>query len=120
MIRSIRSRIAMHPRCMRLGCAVRSLLFGAVLSWAPLVSGAQSPVSFHGDIRPLLNAHCLKCHGGVKEAANLNLGFRDSAFKGGKSGLPAIVPGRPEASELIARLKTTDEDDRMPKQAEPL
>jgi len=81
---------------------------------------AESTIRFNEDIRPLLNANCAKCHGGVKEAGGLDLLFRDLALKGGKSGLPAIVPGKSEESELIARLTTADEDDRMPKKADPL
>ena len=81
---------------------------------------SELPVSFNKEIRPLLNVHCVKCHGGVKEAGKLHLLFREEALKGGKSGIPAIVPGKPEESELIARLTTTNEDDRMPKKAEPL
>src|SRR6266478_2341486 len=100
--------------------ALRSLTFaGAALGFS-LCSGAEKPVSFNQEIRPLLNAHCVKCHGGVKETGQLNLLFRDAALKGGKSGRPAVVPGKPEASELIARLTTTDEDERMPKKAGPL
>ncbi len=83
-------------------------------------SGAERPVSFNRDIRPLLSENCLKCHGGVKEAGKLNLQFLDRALKGGGSGLPAIVPVKPEASELIKRLVTKDEDDRMPKKGPPL
>ena len=64
---------------------------------------AAEPVSFNRQIRPILSENCVKCHGGVKEAAGLNLLFRDSALKGGKSGLPAIVPGQPDKSELIAK-----------------
>src|SRR6185503_7697884 len=120
MLDSIRSYFAMHVRCRRLSPAFIWLTLSAVLWPAAWMSGAESPVRFNEEIRPLLNVHCMKCHGGVKEAGKLHLGFRDSAFKGGKSGLPAIVPGKPEASELIARLTTSDEDDRMPKKAEPL
>ncbi|MFO1513674.1 MAG: PSD1 and planctomycete cytochrome C domain-containing protein [Verrucomicrobiota bacterium] len=83
-------------------------------------ASAEATVSFNEQIRPLLNAHCVKCHGGVKEAGNLNLLFRDSALKGGKSGLPTIVPGKPQESELIARLTTTNEDDRMPQKGDSL
>ena len=97
-----------------------------LLPWAmgmvqPALSGpAASTVSFNEQIRPLLNARCVKCHGGVKEAGGMNLLFRESALKGGKSGLPAIVPGKPEESELVKRVTTSDEDDRMPKKGEPL
>jgi hypothetical protein len=101
----------------------RSLL---IVSFAVFASGfvrsahAEKPISFNEQVRPLLNAQCIKCHGGVKEAGNLHLLFRDSALKGGKSGRPAIVPGKPKESEMIARLTTEDEDERMPKKAAPL
>jgi mono/diheme cytochrome c family protein len=83
-------------------------------------SAADKPVNFNQQVRPLLNAHCVKCHGGVKETGKLNLLFRDAALKGGNSETPAIVPGKPEESELIKRLTTDDEDERMPKKADPL
>jgi hypothetical protein len=79
-----------------------------------------NPVSFNRQIRPILSERCIKCHGGVKEAGGLNLQFREWALKGGKSGTPAIVPGDPGKSELMARLTTKDEDDRMPKKSAPL
>src|SRR5215475_11528866 len=92
------------------------------ITLALFVSGsrAEKPIQFNEQIRPLLNAHCVKCHGGVKEAGGMNLLFRDSALKGGKSGIPAIIPGKPEESELMKRVTTTDEDDRMPKKSQPL
>ena len=96
------------------------LIVSGLATSDPLRAGADEPVHFNDQIRPLLNAHCVKCHGGVKEAGNLLLLLRDSALKGGKSGLPAIVPGKPEQSEVIARITTQDQDDRMPKKAEPL
>lgn len=79
-----------------------------------------APISFNQQIRPLLAEHCLKCHSGVKEAGGLNLQFREQALQGGKSDLPAIVPGQPDKSEFIVRLTTDDDDDRMPKKADPL
>ncbi len=36
------------------------------------------------------------------------------------SGAAAIVPGKPKASELITRVSSGDEDQRMPQQADPL
>src|SRR5262245_50403879 len=99
---------------------MRMLAFALFVLGALTSASAEKPIQFNEQIRPLLNAQCLKCHGGVKEAGNLHLLFRDSALKGGKSGRPAIVPGKPERSEMIARLTTGDEDERMPKKADPL
>lgn len=84
------------------------------------VAARAGAVSFSHDIRPLLAENCLKCHGGVKEAGKLNLQFRDRALTGGASKLPAIVPGHPETSELMKRLTSTDDDERMPKKLAPL
>lgn len=94
--------------------AISSLLAAGALSAAP------PPVDFNRDIRPILNQHCLRCHGGVKKAGALSLLFRTEALKAGKSGRPAIVPGDPAHSEFIARVRTGDPDDRMPKEGEPL
>ena len=73
-------------------------------------------VNFNREIRPILSEHCLTCHGQDEKGrkASLRLDDRDAALKGGKSGKPAIAPGRPEGSELIARITTHDADDVMP------
>src|SRR3989442_1803996 len=102
-----RSMSALHPLLL--------LSLALFTTSSPLYAQAEKPVNFNQQIRPLLNANCVKCHGGVKETGKLNLLFHDSALKGGKSGRPAVVPGKPEESEMIARITTQDEDERMPK-----
>ena len=79
-----------------------------------------SDVDFNADIRPILNDRCVLCHGGVKAHAELNLKFRDRALLGGESGLPAVVPGDANASELIKKVSHADPSDRMPKDEAPL
>jgi hypothetical protein len=88
----------------------------ALVPWAD----AAPPVEFNREIRPILNAHCFKCHGGVKEAGDLNLQFREQALKAGETGEIAIAPGQPEASAVIDRITTHDVTDRMPKKEPPL
>jgi hypothetical protein len=83
-------------------------------------SAAPPAVDFNRDIRPLLNTHCLRCHGGVKQAGDLSLLFRIEALKAGKSGHPAIVPGDPARSEFMARVRHADPEERMPQEAAPL
>ncbi len=84
----------------------------------PTAQGA--PVQFNRDIRPILNGHCVKCHGGVKEAGKLNLQFREQALRAGETGEIAVVPGKPEESAFMDRLTTDDKMDRMPKKEAPL
>src|SRR6266404_923079 len=71
---------------------------------------------FNREIRPILTENCYKCHGpddGGRKA-KLRFDLREAALKPAKSGKIAIVPGAPEKSEMIARVTTTDDDDRMP------
>ncbi|MDB6006837.1 MAG: Planctomycete cytochrome, partial [Prosthecobacter sp.] len=77
---------------------------------------AAFSVDFNRDVRPVLAQHCFKCHG-MDEAGRkgkLRLDLRDSAIGQGKSGELAIVPGKPDASEVIKRVFSTDEDEVMP------
>jgi cytochrome c553 len=67
---------------------------------------------FHGKILPLLRENCFRCHG-EKEKGGLKLNSRERL-------LDAVVPGAPLKSELIARLRSHDEDERMPPTGDPL
>ena len=71
-------------------------------------------ISFNQDIRPILIENCTTCHGGVKQAGEVSFIYRQQALGKGKSGKTIIVPGKPEQSELIHRITTSDPDDRMP------
>jgi len=82
-------------------------------SWPCLAA----PVDFTRDVQPLLNKHCVECHGGVKQKGRLMLTNRTRALQGGKSGKPLLVAGRPEESELYRRLTHHDPDERMPPEA---
>jgi hypothetical protein len=77
-------------------------------------AGADSPVDFNRDIRPLFNRHCVACHGGVKRAGGLSLLDPARAMGETESGAQAIVPGAPEQSELWLRISSDDESIRMP------
>jgi len=82
---------------------------------------AQGPeVDFNADIRPILNERCVNCHGGIRRQGDLNLLFRSEALAAAESGLSAIVPGDPGASELLRRVSHTDPEQRMPQEDEPL
>ena len=67
---------------------------------------------FEAHVRPLLVEHCHKCHGPDQQQAGLRLDSRESALLGGENG-PAITPGNPETSRLIAGVRY-DGDSQMP------
>jgi hypothetical protein len=71
-------------------------------------------VSFNEHIRPIFAKHCVSCHGGVKQASGLSLVYRDSAVGECDSGLAPIVPGKPEESYLLDRVREAEPDMRMP------
>ena len=80
------------------------------------MAGAAEKISFNRQIRPLLSDQCFACHGpdANKRKSKLRLDVREEALKPAKSGELAIVPGKPDESELVARIFTTEEDDLMP------
>ena len=73
-----------------------------------------APVDFSREIEPILIKRCSECHGPDKQKSNLRLDSRAAATQAGKSGHVALVPGRPEESELIKRVTTADPEDVMP------
>ncbi len=70
---------------------------------------------FHKEVLPVLRDECFRCHGD-KMKGGLRLNSRAAALLAGESEKPAVVPGHADASELIARVLTSDEDERMPPQ----
>ena len=78
--------------------------------------GPEKEVDFNTDIKPILNKHCISCHGGVKKNGGFSLLFEEEALAATESGHPAIVPGSASASELIKRLTHADPELRMPYQ----
>src|SRR5215472_2910899 len=81
---------------------------------------SRDRVDFSRDIRPIFNQNCVACHGGVRQKNGVSFIFRDEALGRGKSGRPTIVPGDPDASELIRRVTSKDPDQRMPYHAPAL
>lgn len=77
---------------------------------------AEEPVSFNRDIRPILSDTCYACHGPDMNAlqAGLRLDIREVALAPADSGERAIVPGDPEASELLRRVLSDDDGEKMP------
>ncbi len=102
------------------------LILGAAVACSrgpqiPLLSRFSSkPVDFSRDVRPILNQNCVSCHGGVRQKNGVSFIFREEALGTGKSGRRTIVPGDPDASELIARITSKDPETRMPYHAPPL
>ena len=76
------------------------------------VRASAADVDFSRDVRPILARHCFKCHGpdeGQRQA-ELRLDDRKIAIGPAESGERAIVPGEPDASELVRRISSDEAD----------
>ncbi|MEM8678981.1 MAG: PSD1 and planctomycete cytochrome C domain-containing protein [Planctomycetota bacterium] len=83
---------------------IPALIFTGCFS---MVTAAQDRVSFAEQIRPLLNRHCVACHGGVKQAAGVSFVYADGLQQ-------LIAPGDAAASYLIERVTDPNPTSRMP------
>src|SRR5436305_12626709 len=88
----------------------RSLLICFAALLFPSAAPAQSKIDFNRDIRPILSDKCFACHGPdtTKLKGKLRLDVRDVAIKQG-----AIVPGKPDESELGKRIGAADPNQVM-------
>ncbi len=70
---------------------------------------------FEKKIRPVLVDNCYSCHSHTAKEleGGLHLDTRAGMLKGGDSG-PAIVPGKPEASNLLKALRYGEDFAQMP------
>jgi cytochrome c553 len=87
----------------------------AILCLVPLACAGAAEVSFDRDVRPILAEHCFACHGpdAAAREADLRLDTRDGAIAD-MAGTRAVVPGNVGASELVTRIRSTDDDVIMP------
>ncbi len=78
---------------------------------APGARATEPELAYNADVRPILFDNCLACHGpdSASRKADLRLDKREVAVDMG-----AIVPGDPDASEMIRRITSDDESERMP------
>ena len=86
-----------------------NVMLGALLLL--LVQADPAPPDFTRDVRPILSNVCFKCHGpdDKKRGGKLRLDDRAAAIKKG-----ALQPGKPDSSELLQRIFSTDPDQMMP------
>jgi mono/diheme cytochrome c family protein len=71
-------------------------------------------------VKPILETRCYGCHGAAKQESAFRLDVKALAFKGGKTGRPAIVPGAALESELVRRITLPHSDrDAMPPEGKP-
>jgi len=83
-------------------------------------AAAPAPVSFIKEIAPIFVRKCQACHGASEPKGEYQLSTFELAMKEGASASPSITAGKPDESELLRLISSTDKDDRMPKDSDPL
>ena len=80
-------------------------------TWFGAAGAAAEPgeIDFNRDIRSILADTCFECHGPDKESREGELRLDTEA-----GALKVITPGDPDQSELVARLFSSDPEERMP------
>ncbi len=82
-------------------------------------AAAPQRLNFNRDIRPILSNKCFACHG--PDSQNRDAGYRLDTSEGAFAdlgGYAGIVPGDPDASELVLRITNDDVDMRMPPESQ--
>ncbi|HCN28162.1 MAG TPA: hypothetical protein DIT64_05165 [Verrucomicrobiales bacterium] len=100
------------PRFMK--SAIPAILI--IVACHPSFAADEGIAFFEQKIRPVLIEHCYSCHSAEakKLKGNLYLDSKAGWEKGGDSGEPAIIPGKPEESIFIRTIQHLEEDLEMP------
>lgn len=111
----------------RIACAPISLRWMRWMSFAMLLSlgfpsrifsqelapASTAEIRFVEDVQPILDTHCVECHGASKQTSDLRLDLRSAILKG--SGNGAVIQIHKSAeSRLIEVVAGLDPDYRMP------
>jgi hypothetical protein len=83
----------------------------AMVALCAATASAAAPIGYNRDVRPILAENCFACHGpdSASRKADLRLDRREVAIEMG-----ALVPGKPDESELVKRITSADADTQMP------
>jgi hypothetical protein len=80
---------------------------------AGLPAAATRQVSFHKDVKPILQSKCIRCHGRGKSKGGFRIDSRETILEGGLNG-PAVTVGDSAASYLVRLISGIDPDTVMP------
>jgi cytochrome c553 len=95
------------------------LTFWGILENRVVAQNAQT-VNFSREVQPLLARRCFACHGPDKAEGGLRMNSAEGLSVTLDSGGQAVVAGKPDESEVIQRITSTEEGVRMPPEGKPL
>src|SRR5688500_2575843 len=80
---------------------------------ATLPPAAKRPVDFDKDIKPILSASCVSCHGNGKSKGDFRIDTRETFLHGGDTGEAAARPGDSANSLVIKMVSGVGIDDSL-------
>ena len=93
---------------MRGVCTALTLIAISLMAWGIGTVGAEEdaarPEYYSTRVRPIFEANCMRCHGGLNRRGGLNMDTRESMLKGGHDG-SVLVPGDPAKSLLVKLIR---------------
>jgi hypothetical protein len=79
---------------------------------------SKQGVTYAADIKPLLDASCIRCHGGDKPKGGLRLESLEGVLKGAKEG-KVVVVGDSTKSLIVLATSQLDPESAMPPKPRP-
>jgi uncharacterized membrane protein len=76
------------------------------------------PMVTYAEVAKIFEQRCISCHSGPSPADDLRLDAYEQVMSGGEHG-PVVVPGKPDESELMQRIRG-EAQPRMPLRQAPL
>lgn len=106
-------------RVVLLGLVVASVLAAALAPGIAEEKAAEDRAGiefFEKKVRPVLVKHCYRCHSAAAKSLKgaLRLDLKSGWQKGGESGEPAVVPGKPDESPLMLAVRHDENASAMP------
>ena len=95
--------------------ASATLALGAGAAQEKKPDAALSKVSYDKQIRPIFQGVCIGCHQPAKAKGNYVMMSRENLLAAGESKLAAIVPGKPDKSNLVKLIMPDKVEAEMPK-----
>jgi mono/diheme cytochrome c family protein/roadblock/LC7 domain-containing protein len=88
----------------------------------PVAKPAEpAPVSYYREVRRIIQQNCQGCHQPARAQGSFIMTSYASLLEKGESGEPGVVPGKPEASKIVAQITSHDgKRPAMPKGKDPL
>ncbi len=68
-------------------------------------SEAAAEVQFESDVWPILEQHCLTCHGDTRPSSGFRVTSVEAIIEGGDKAAPGVIPGEPDDSPLVQYIR---------------